>query len=606
MSTPTRRRFVLTGLAALTLSAAPLSTARAAEVTVTASLGNDRVQVGDGVYLRVEIETTGGVIGEPRFPELEDVDVQSRGSSSGTSVSIINGRADRRSTKTYTYVLAPRKAGSFTIPVEVEVDGKVHRPAIAPKLIATGEAPAAAVDSGEAVSESPQSADSEVIVWPVVNQSTAYVGEQLIYELQVWDRSRGNLQVSSLPTFKDFWSVDLELPRSRMLPRRVIDGVPYQIHRTMRRALFPQKVGTLTIGGPKVQLQRVVSFFGRGGGPPRSFQGRSLAIEVLPLPAEGQPPGFKANNVGQLELSAEADREAIVQGEAVRLTVTISGTGNIPLIEPAAWPEVPGMRSYEPKAEEPVLTTTGERLSGSREYTMLLVAEQAGRVEIPAIELPYFDPEAEAYAVARSEPITLEVAANPDAKPAEDGDEQGRDEGEAGDEDRELLAEPVAGDSLVRVTPRARWLTPKRWWIGTLAPPALLGLSWLGLRLARRFGPDEATRQRGEARQRRRILLAEASEALESGENFYPKLASLLHSAAIHRAGEDGVGLAREPLMKLLRERGAEAEEVQILRELLDACDMARFGAGSGDAATRGEHLERARELLGRSSWRIR
>lgn len=582
--------------------------AHAAEVQINATLGRNQIEVGQSVYLQVEVSTEGGRIAEPRFGQLEGVEVSSRGSSSGMSIEISAGRRMRRSTKTFTYVLTPRKAGEHTLELSVEVDGRRYAPETPPKLLAVGEDFVPKVEEARP-GDKPTAADSEVIVWPVVDKAKAYVGEQIVYELQIWERARGNLSIGSAPTFKDFWSEDLDTQkqqRRRQTSRELLEGVPYRVHKTLRRALFPQKTGTLTIGGPEVQLQELSGPFFGGSGPPRSYLGRSLAVEVLPLPAEGQPPDFRPNNVGQFRIASEVDRAKLVQGEALRLSVRISGTGNIPLVELPELPEMPGLRSYEPKPETPKLSLGQARLKGSRVYTMLVVADEAGALEIPAIELHYFDPAAGRYAVSTSKPIRLEVEANPDAQPTPTSASPSETGAGEGGEDDELLAPPIAGSSLERVTPRERWLDARRWWIGSLASPTLLGLGWLGLRLRERLGPDDATRARSRELARRRELLNEANVAVDSGEGFYPTLASLLQTAAVVRAGPEGVGLTRARLMQLLRDQGVEGDDVETLGGLLEACDAARFGAGEGDAATRREHLEQARGLLGRASWRPR
>lgn len=604
MSVPApRRRFLhLASMGALALAIAGTpALAHAAEVEVTVTLSAAQVQVGDSVYLQVEVATDGNRIDAPSFSGLDDVDVNAAGTSSGTSIEIGGGRRVRRSTKTFTYLLSPRKAGEYSIGVEVEVDGDTHRPAKKPKLIASGEPPQAIVEQGKA-NDAPQDPDAEVIVWPVVDKAKVYVGEQILYELQIWERANGNLSITSTPTFKDFWSEDLLPPDRNRRPRsdrRFIAGVPYRVHQTLLRALFPQKAGVLTIGGPEIQMQPMVGLFG-GGGPPKTFMGRGLAIEVLPLPAEGQPRGFKPNNVGQLTISAEVDRTKLRQGEAVRLTMQLAGVGNIALIELPPLPELPGLRSYEPKPETPHFEAKNSKLEGSRVFTQLLVAEQAGELTIPAIELPYFDPAKGSYELAKTKPITLQVEANPDAVARTDS---ATDERPERSEDEELLAPPIAGGELVRTTPTAPWLTRKRWWIGALLVPATLGFGWLANRSMQRFGPDDRSRARSKELARRRTLLSEASRAVESGDGFYPKLGELLQALAIGRAGNDGVGLTRDRLMRLLAERGVANDDIVQLRELLDACDAARFGSGGGDVEQRRADLDRARGLLDKRSW---
>jgi hypothetical protein len=597
-------RTAVPGLAALAVLTTS-TRAHALEVKVTATLSRPQIKLGESVYLQVEVSSDGSSrhVKPPRFLGLDDVDIIDRGISTGLSVEM-GPSGTTRSTKTFTYVLAPRTVGEHVVAVEVDFVGETYKPTVAPKLTVTGQDFQPEPEPAKP-GDRPPGPDSDVIVWAVVDKSKVYVGEQIIYELQIWDRSNGNLTVTSQPTFKDFWSENLDDPRQRRrqeFTRDHIGGVQYRVHSALRRALFPQKAGTLTIGGPEIEAQEFSGPFFGGSGPPRTFIGRSLAIEVEALPAAGQPPGFRANNVGQFRVTSEVDRSKLRQGEAVRLSVRIVGTGNIALVELPALPQIAGLRSYEPKPETPKLGNGKDKLQGSRVYTVLIVAEQAGRIEIPAIELPYFDPDAGVYRVGKSKPIALEVEVDPDAEVgAAPTDADGDDE----DGEDELLAPPIAEQTLTRVTVRERWLTRERWWVGSLAAPAVLGLAWIGRSLRARYGPDDDARARTRAAARRRELLNQANNALDQGDGFYPTLGTLLHTAAVARAGAEGVGLTRERLMKLLLDREVAREEVEQLTELLEACDAARFGAGGGDVAQRRAHLERARALLGRRAWRV-
>lgn len=589
----TRRRALVLGLGLLPVLALPRR-AHAAQVEITAVLSDDQIEVGEAVLLEVEIAVSnGGQISKPRFANVDGLTIQSRGMSSGMEMQLGGGSRSSQSTKTYTYVVAADKAGEYALDIEVEVDGTNYMPAIKPTLSVGGLAD----PPDEALTTAvPTSADEPIMVWPVVDDTEVWVGQQVIYELQIWSRVFTRLELTKLPTFKDFWTEELELGRNKR--RMLVEGRPYDVFTSMRRAVFPQRAGTLTIDGASLRSGGTVSLFG-GGTPSVEHVGPNLEITVKPLPAEGQPKGFSANNVGEFTLSAQVDRSKVVQGEALRLSVTLAGTGNIALVSLGELPKPTGMKTYEPKPETPKLDTKGKVLRGERTWTMLLVAEQAGTLTIPAIELPYFDPESGRYRSATTKPITIEVEANPDAAPTPSSTASN---GET--ELSEPFAPPLAGDALERIDVREPWLTPERWAAGIGTVPALLALGWLARAARERFGPDDQTRKRTAELGRRRRLLGEAGAALDTGEGFHAKLAEALQKAAVERAGPQGVGLARGPLMALLRERGLASDDVARMQDLLDACDAARFGAGVGDVATRREQFERATKLLDSKIWR--
>lgn len=590
-----RRRMLALSLASLTLLV-PAS-ARAAEVEITAFFHEESVEVGEGTYLEVEVAVTGGErIGQPSFTGSESLTIQTGMTSSGVSVQFGMGSRSSQATKTYTYVVSSSSPGEYELGIEVEVDGKKYSPASKPKLIVGGSAPANEPVTPE-LGAAPTS-DDEIIVWPVVDAAEVWVGQQVVYELQVWSRVMARMEMTKLPTFKDFWTEELEVTRQQR--RSAINRVPYDVFTYMRRAVFPQKAGTLTIDAATVRAGGNVGFFGPGK-PPREHRGRAFAITVKPLPAAGQPANFSANNVGRYKLSSTVDRTKVVQGEALKLTATIEGTGNIALVSLAEWPQPQGMKAYEAKPDTPKLVTTGKQLTGSHSWSMLLVAEQAGTLTIPAMTLDYFDPGAGEYRKSTTKPITIEVEANPDAAPASETSES---KAVAKSEASEPFAAPRAGDALARVEPRERWLTPERWWRGILAAPVLLGLGALANLAKQRLGPDEQTRARSAERRLRGRLLEDARALVDGGEGFHAKLAEALQRIAVERAGPAGVGLTRERLMELLRERGLPSDELERMRTLLDACDAARFGAGVGDAASRRAQLDEAARILDAKAWR--
>lgn len=591
----TRRRLLALSLASLTLLAPGV--ARAAEVEITAFFHDESVEVGQGTYLEVEVAVTGGNrIGQPRFTGSEALTIETGMTSSGVSVQFGMGSRSSQATKTYTYIVSASSPGEYELGIEVEVDGKKYTPASKPKLSVGGSAPANEPVTPE-LGATPTGND-EVIVWPVVDASEVWVGQQVVYELQVWARVMTRLEMTKLPTFKDFWTEELEVTRQQR--RSAIERVPYDVFTYMRRAVFPQKAGTLTIDAATVRSNSSVGLFASPK-PPREHRGRAFAITVKPLPVAGQPPDFSANNVGRFKLRNEVDRTKVVQGEALRLTATVEGTGNIALVSLASWPQPAGMKAYEAKPDTPKLVTTGKQLTGSRSWSMLLVAEQAGTLTIPAMTLDYFDPGAGEYRKSTTKPITIEVEANPDAAPPSSSSDASSS---AKHEPSEPFAPPRAGDALARVEPRERWLTPERWWRGYLAAPALLGLAALARLAKQRLGPDEQTRARTAERRHRSALIEQARGLLDGGEGFHAKLAEALQRIAVERAGPSGVGLTRERLMALLRERGVPADELERMQTLLDACDAARFGAGAGDAASRRAQLDEAARILDAKAWR--
>ncbi len=597
------RRDALRALGGVGLVLCVPAVAHADDRKLTLTLSASETRVGKGVYLEVEVSETSsdsGSLPEPTFPDegLDGLSIVRRGSSFNSSFSMVNGTTTSKTSRTFKYLVMPKAPGTYELDVKVGTTAAK----VIPTLKVTGEA--IAEPPPPTAGERPKKAPGEVFLWPSVDREEVYVGQALLYRFELWERSNASISMSSLPAFKDFYAEDLPSPRRRS---ERLGRHSYRVHPLMTRILYPQRSGELAITGGEV-LVTPSQRFGlllkpSNPDPPFTVKGPRRTVKVLPLPAEGQPAGFSPNNVGRYTISAEVDRKALVQGEALKLTVTIEGTGNIHVLDPGDWPELEGFQRYDPKVEVDA-GPQGKSFGGTRTYKFLLVSEKAGRLKIPAHALSMFDPEAEAYRTVSTEPITIDVTADPNAAPTEEEDEEDEPAPLGEDEDQELLADLATPEPLPRTTDKEPWLTPSRWLVASLGVPVTLGAAAAGLRLWARFGPDEESRARGARARWRREHLARLRAGVASGEGFHATLAELLQGLAVARAGEDAQGLPRDRLTALLAARGVPERDVATFSALLDDCDAARFGGGAGERTDRQRQLEQALELIERPDWR--
>jgi BatD DUF11 like domain len=574
-----RRRFVRRLGHALALGVAtPIlgraATAWAAEVVAEASLSAATTRVGEPVRLTLSVEVRGArAPGDLPWPEalIDDFEVSGIETVGGWSGDLFGGPAARVNTRKVSALITPKVAGKFELGFAIEVAGETVESNVPVLEVIAADAELPAVPS---VRE-PTTAQGPVFLWATVDKEKAYVGEQISYSLDVYERrSFLGIHLRKPPSFTDFFTE--ELPEGEPVVKRV-GTTDYRVRPGLRRALFPQRAGTLEIGAAELSVggrQRILS--------------PALTVEVLPLPGQGRPPGFSPNNVGRFTIAAEVDRTTLAANEPATLKVTIAGEGNVKFVDPGPWPTIEGVRRYDPKVETQL--RKGTVLGGERVYEFLLIPERGGPLEIPAHALAFFDPAAERYEVVRTEPIALMVegGTSPAApEPAPPPEPEG-----------ERLSPLVLGDALPRHTPRDRWLTPSRWLYGMLAVPVLAAAGLGSAALWRRFGADESSRARARRRQRQRELMDAAERAIDSGQGFHGTLGKLLQEIAVERAGSDGVGLPRPELLRLLGHQGVSPADVERLRDLLDRCDAARFGAQSDTREDRQTLLEEVLDLV--------
>ena len=162
-----------------------------------------------------------------------------------------------------------------------------------------------------------------------------------------------------------------------------------------RRALFPARSGRLGIPSASLDCD----------GVPVQVPGTS--VEVSRLPQAGRPPGF-AGLVGPVRVTTRLVPERIALGQSAQLWILVRGGGNVwsvtpPLRENA----VPGVDVF---AEPASTDIDAERsFSARRTFRFRIVPRSPGRVGLPEVAVPWFDPETRSYRQARGPARTLVV-----------------------------------------------------------------------------------------------------------------------------------------------------------------------------------------------------
>ncbi len=550
--------------------------AHAGPLHARVAVDTNTAHVGDEIEIQLEVEREGsGDVPDPRLPESVsdafEIGMCMPGSRRRMSTFSGSTRA-----QILTCSLVPKQPGKYKLSFEVP-DG---RTTVRSNAVTVDVLDVPKIEVADPTLSEPTEAAGDVFLWASTDKVKAWVGEQITYRLDVYEGIRFvEPQMRTPPSFQDFFAEERPLPEVRVTK---VQDRPYRVRPGIRRALFPQRAGTLKIGAAEVSLGRR-----------RDVVSAEIAIEVLPLPAEGQPPSFPPNNVGKYSIAASVDRDEVQPGEPFTLTVIVEGAGNIDVLDPGTWPKIPAVRRYDPKTE--TTRHSGDVVGGVRKWDFLIIPERPGKLTIPPHELPYFDPSLGQYQVAKTEPITVLVGGDPNAIVDEE-------QAEADDASPRGLGEPLASiialDSVPRRVPAERWLTHERWTWGMLAVPMLAMLGLAAGALWRRFGPDEAARTRAAVRRRRRERIEEAQSAAASGEGFHTAVAKLLQEVALERAGKAGVGLPRPQLCRLLVERGVASEDARRLERLLERCDEARFAGDRGTAEDRQSLLEDALAVI--------
>lgn len=435
----------------------------AAEPSVEVFLQPTTFGVEDLAQLTVRVSEPPAELGAPAFEGLDNLELV-QGPSTGSEFRFVNGVASR--SQTFTYLVRALAPGPVAI-ARVTVAAGAATLETGP---VTGEAvPGSVVGQQRRQRRSPFGIDPfadlmprrappsvKVVLRHLLSDTSISVGEPLVATV-VLDSTASSLydfNWKTAPSYPGFWAQRLDNPE-QVTPEVVeIDGVAYYRYRVMRSVLVPLKPGSLEIPAVEAVIGvRSRSFFDPGQLIERTAAARLLEVGPRPDP----PPGF-AGAVGDLRYHATIEPAEIAFGESAVLTITLQGRGNLPLVEPPSpVPGADGCDVYPPEeVDEVVVDDSG--IHGSRSWQMTVIPRTWGEIELGAVELAVYDPEARAYVPQTVGPLKLTVGPPPPTPtPAVTPPVDDRRRGEAG------RVEPDDGGSV------SRWL-----WI---AAALLLGLA---------------------------------------------------------------------------------------------------------------------------------
>ena len=458
-----------------------LSSTLAAEPRVELLL-DPRGEVGldETVQITVKIDSPGQQrMAPPRFA-LENLQIVS-GPSQSTSIQVVNGVMSQ--SQSFLWLVQPQKLGRARVHSgTVEIGGKKLDLAPAELQVVENPPPRPERRSGDPFDRlfrdpfarrdpaddffeqrrrRQQPARAPLLsLEAVVDEAKPWLGQQVVYTLYFTyaDVNVRQVSPSRMPDFKGFWAEMLPQPDSSQPEVVERDGRRAIRIPLIQRALFPRQSGELVIDPAEAAMTLLSGdpIFGFSSPQaPATRLSNKVVLAARPLP-ENAPPGFQGV-VGQLTFEAKLEPRSLEVGQAATLELELSGRGHLQGVAAPELPAIPGLQVFPPQQSggESVKKTT---VYGTRIWSYVLVPERAGKIALPALEMPYFDPAAGRYQVAKTQPLELEVKGSTQAV---------RPTGDA------VALHPIRPNALP-----AKLIVPPRasWW-----PFALLVLPWLGL-----------------------------------------------------------------------------------------------------------------------------
>ena len=199
-----------------------------------------------------------------------------------------------------------------------------------------------------------------------------------------------------LPTFRDFFVEKLQkVPTYTQQIRGRTFWIEAYTHK-----LYLKKTGRIVLAPAELLLPLPQGH--------KTLKTKPLTLTVQPIPEMGRPPHFNGA-IGEYQISAEIERGSVEVGQALTLTVRISGHGNIQTVIPPKLPPIAGVMVSGPNWDQ---SPTFGITPTSRTYVYTLTPAKIGTLRIPSIVYSYFDPNRAVYATTETSPIPISVRPN--------------------------------------------------------------------------------------------------------------------------------------------------------------------------------------------------
>jgi len=363
----------------------------------------DTASTCDAIEISIAVSAPGGVAPTVIAPSLFPFDVLR---SSGTPHVTYDTRGPGSIVAEYRYVITTDRVGTFAIePFEARLGGSTARSR--PIFIAVRQATRGNVPTVIARARVDTSLDVNFHALSV--PETVYVGQQANYEVAVFLNETVRDRLRRNPTFfppdmQSMLAYDLPVradPPRRQVGSHCFDALVYQ------RALFPLMPGRFSIPPAQLvySLPLSASFFSRE--ETHELQTDSTVVVAIEPPSQGRPADY-GGAVGSLRVAAKLDTAASRVGDPMRLTVRVSGTGNVKLF-PRPAVGVP-WGSLVKGDERVQVDTTARRIAGAKEFDWVLTPRIAGELDLPPIHYSYFNPDSRRYEVATTGTAHVRVA----------------------------------------------------------------------------------------------------------------------------------------------------------------------------------------------------
>jgi hypothetical protein len=528
--------------------------------------------------------------------------------SSNSSIQIINGSMTQSVNYSFTYFVQADKEGSYSIePASITVQGKSYKSNAISVQVVKAQANQQQNQQNQQNQgnqrnqQNQQSASAgisgnDLFVKAILSKSEVTQGEHLLVTFKIYTKvNLVGFEDIKFPSFTGFWSSEIKLPEQISLKRENVNGVVYQVAELRKNILVPQKSGTLTIDPITVtSIVQVRSQGKRKTGDPffdnffndpffnnsvqnvkKEVKSQPVTIRVKPLPEAGKPADF-AGAVGSFTLKANVDKTKVKANDAINLKVTVSGNGNLELIDKLNIEFPSDFEVYDPKLKDNIATTNAG-VSGSRTFEYLIIPRNPGKYTINPVQLSFYNLGTKKYQTIAGPAFEIQV-------------EKGTGSGSVtySGVDKEEIKYLGSDIRFIKTNTgglRAlsyRFLGSWQYWLLLLLPVALFAAILVIWQKQIKLRSDVKLMKHRKATSvaTKRLKKAHAHLIQKKEESFYEEISQAIWGYLSDKFGIPIATLSMETVNDKLRQNNVSTELSELFIGVLQSCEFARFAPG--------------------------
>lgn len=535
--------------------------------------------------------------------------------STSSSISMVNGSVTRTTRNSYTFALQASQEGTFHIgSASLTVSGnKITSEPFDIKVLpddGSSSSSSGGYSSGghsgqgqqSQSTNDPQVSGKDLFLKVIPSKKTAYVGDQIVLTYKLYTKVPvSSLSIQKAPAYAGFWTKDISDNNGGSLRQTTeyINGVEYTVAEIQKIILVPQRAGILTLDPMTLECiaqirtqnnrQRSMDpfeaffndpFFNRNiTNVQKTLNSQSFSIEVKSLPVAGKPDSF-AGAVGNYTFNSEIDKSELNTNEAVTLTLTVSGTGNIELLQLPTPVFPPDFEVYDPKVSTS-MNNTAQGMKGTKKAEYLVIPRRAGKFTIPATEFSFFNPSTETYQTLSSNAYELTVMKGKDTD--QDGGVYASNQ-----EDIKYLGSDIrhikSDDAKLR-SKNSVFFASSLYYVILLGLLVVFIALLFALKKRAEMTKDTAANRNRKADKVAQGRLKRAAQYLKDKDQdkFYVEMSQALWGYIADKLGIERSKLSMDTVSETMKEKSVPDELTQQFVDTLNNCEFARFAPGTAE-----------------------